>query len=57
MPPDTYRGLHKASDTDAGKKYADDVQKQIKILQTRGHNLAAFYCESIQGCGGQVRLL
>jgi 4-aminobutyrate aminotransferase-like enzyme len=56
MPPDTYRGLYKASDPDAGKKYADDVQKQIQLLQTRGHNLAAFYCESIQGCGGQIVL-
>jgi 4-aminobutyrate aminotransferase-like enzyme len=50
--PDVYRGQY--TDIDAGKKYAQDVKSKIKDIINSGKDLAAFFCESIQGCGGQV---
>ncbi len=50
--PDPYRGAWGRSDTDAGKKYADDVQSVIQFA-TSGR-VAAFIAESIQGVGGTV---
>jgi len=54
--PDTYRGKYKADDPHAGQKYAHEIEGVIKDIQSRGVGLAAFYCESIIGCGGQVVL-
>ena len=51
--PDTYRGKYKASDVDAGKKYAIDAIQQIDQATTP---IAAFISEPIVGCGGQVPL-
>lgn len=51
--PDTYRGAIKASDPDAGIKYAAEVQA---LLDGAEKPIAAFICESIIGCGGQVML-
>lgn len=52
--PDTYRGHYKRKD--AGKQYADDVLAQINKLQTEDKRLAAFICESLLSCGGQIVL-
>lgn len=52
--PDTYRGLFKANDPEAGKKYALHVREAIeKILQNR-KKVAAFMFESLMGCAGQI---
>ncbi len=52
MMPDTYRGIHGASDPDAGKKYAADIGEVVRYA-TSG-KIAAFIAESIQGVGGTV---
>lgn len=51
--PDTYRGTYKGQD--AGKQYANDVLSQINKLQN-DRQLAAFICESLLSCGGQLVL-
>jgi len=51
--PDVYRGPYKQSDPRAGEKYAHYVAKAIR---QSGSNIAAFICESVLGCGGQVVL-
>lgn len=54
--PDTYRGQFKADDTRAGEKYARFVQEAIEQIQEQQRNAAAFICESMPGCGGQIVL-
>jgi len=54
--PDLYRGLYRADDPDASRKYADHVQSAIEQIQQNGKNVAAFICESLLGCGGQIGL-
>ena len=54
--PDIYRGLYRANNDEAGKKYADHVQAAIEQIQQNGKNVAAFICESLLGCGGQIVL-
>ncbi len=50
--PDLYRGPHGADDSEAGKKYAEDVRSLIQF-GTSGR-IAGFIAESIQGVGGTV---
>ena len=52
--PDTYRGPYKASDPDAGHKYAADVGTAIARVEARGKKLAAFICETFPSVGGQI---
>jgi 4-aminobutyrate aminotransferase-like enzyme len=54
--PDVYRGPYKRSALHAGKKYARHVAEAIQPIQESGSNIAAFICESVLGCGGQVVL-
>lgn len=54
--PDGYRGLYKANDPFAAKKYAMYVEEVIQQVQHRGDNIAAFIGESLLGCGGQIVL-
>lgn len=54
--PDTYRGLYRGKDPDAGKKYADHLTEAIERIHRRGRGVAAFICESILSCGGQIVL-
>jgi 4-aminobutyrate aminotransferase-like enzyme/Ser/Thr protein kinase RdoA (MazF antagonist) len=51
--PDTYRGLYKNNNGEAGQQYAGDLIKKIK--QSEGE-IAGFITEPIVGCGGQVPL-
>ncbi|MFW9806135.1 MAG: aminotransferase class III-fold pyridoxal phosphate-dependent enzyme, partial [Candidatus Thorarchaeota archaeon] len=46
--PDTYRGIHR--ERNAGKLYAEEVLKAVE--ESKG--IAAFICESLMGCGGQI---
>ncbi len=52
--PDVYRGAHHGSD--AGKRYAGNVAQAVRQIRDAGHGLAAFFCESALGCGGQIIL-
>lgn len=54
--PDVYRGAYKKDDPQAGAKYAQAVAAAIEQIQADGKNVAAFICESILSCGGQVVL-
>lgn len=54
MTPDVYRGPYKAEDLEAGKKYAHGVAEVIAKIQSQGKNIAAFICESLMGCAGQI---
>jgi 4-aminobutyrate aminotransferase-like enzyme/Ser/Thr protein kinase RdoA (MazF antagonist) len=52
--PDLYRGVYKKDDLQAGAKYAKEVKTILSTLPT--NRLAAFICESLPGCGGQIVL-
>jgi 4-aminobutyrate aminotransferase-like enzyme len=54
--PDVYRGAYRAGDPKAGEKYAGHVRDAIEQMQRQGRNIAAFLCESVLGCGGQIVL-
>ena len=46
--PDTYRGEFSSEDSDAARKYALDVKAEAD------EKTAAFLCEPLMGCGGQI---
>lgn len=52
--PDVYRGRYRGDDPDAGHRYAAHVREASERAADRG--LAAFVCESLLGCGGQIPL-
>src|SRR5690606_18038595 len=54
--PDTYRGPFRADDEKAGLKYAQAVREAVGRTRQAGRRPAAFLCESILSCGGQVPL-
>jgi len=54
--PDVYRGEYRGTDPHVAAKYASHVESVIRQMQQRQRNLAAFICESLPGCGGQLVL-
>ena len=54
--PDTYRGPHRGFSPESGLRYAEYLEQAIARLDERGHGTAAFICESLLGCGGQIVL-
>jgi len=52
--PDTYRGAYQSEQ--AGPQYAEHIAAALKKIQGGGKNVAAFICESILSCGGQIVL-
>ncbi len=54
--PDVYRGEYKQNDLHAGEKYARYVEQTILEMQNNQSGVAAFICESLLGCGGQIVL-
>ncbi|MGD9302512.1 MAG: aminotransferase class III-fold pyridoxal phosphate-dependent enzyme, partial [Desulfobacterales bacterium] len=54
--PDGYRGPHKGSGAESGTKYARYVREAVERIQSGKSGLAAFICESMLGCGGQIVL-
>ncbi len=54
--PDDYRGRYKRDDPFAGQKYARDVKEAIVRARVDSLDVAAFICESILSCGGQIVL-
>ena len=54
--PDAYRGTFREYDDSRGLKYAQAVREAVRIIRQAGRRPAAFLCESILSCGGQVPL-
>lgn len=52
--PDAFRGKYQGENT--GPKYAAHVKEQINSIHDKGRKVAAFICESIISCGGQIEL-
>nr|CAD7201602.1 unnamed protein product [Timema douglasi] len=55
--PDVYRGKYRDVDypnEDMGKKYAEDVRALCNRARANDRNIAAFFVESLQSCGGQI---
>ncbi|GLQ52523.1 aminotransferase class III-fold pyridoxal phosphate-dependent enzyme [Dyella flava] len=53
--PDTYRGVFREG-PEAGRQFGQLLQPAIADLHAREMATAAFYCESLMGCGGQLVL-
>ena len=51
--PDPYRSSY-GSDSAAAKKHADDVKQAIEACNESGHQIAAFICEPVMSCAGQI---
>lgn len=54
--PDAYRGIYRGNTLETGKKYADHVGEAVRKVKEAGRGVAAFICESVISCGGQVTL-
>jgi 4-aminobutyrate aminotransferase-like enzyme/Ser/Thr protein kinase RdoA (MazF antagonist) len=54
--PDGYRGALKYGTPSLGSRYAEEVGKQIAAVRAEGRGVAAFFCESVLSCAGQVVL-
>jgi 4-aminobutyrate aminotransferase-like enzyme/Ser/Thr protein kinase RdoA (MazF antagonist) len=54
--PDPYRGSFRLDDEAAGGRHAHEVARAIERAESSGRTVAAFICESLLGCGGQVVL-
>jgi len=52
--PDAFRGVYRGEGT--GRQYASHIQKEIENIQLKDRNIAAFICEGIISCGGQIEL-
>ncbi|MHA1944768.1 MAG: aminotransferase class III-fold pyridoxal phosphate-dependent enzyme [Candidatus Hodarchaeales archaeon] len=54
--PDTFRGKFRGFNVENGEKYAADIRKLLQVLKGNKRAAAAFICESLPGCGGQIVL-
>ncbi len=54
--PDGYRGEYKGLGSETGAAYAGMVTEELDRMAERGTWPAAFICESLPGCGGQIVL-
>lgn len=54
--PDRYRGLYRDGDGDVGARYAADVAMALDDMESRSRRPAAFFCESLLSCAGQIVL-
>ncbi len=52
--PNAFRGKYRGENT--GKRYAEEVQKQIEVIHAKGRGVGAFIIEPIISCGGQIEL-
>ncbi|HXH07013.1 MAG TPA: aminotransferase class III-fold pyridoxal phosphate-dependent enzyme, partial [Vicinamibacterales bacterium] len=50
--PDPYRGLHRGPD--AGPAYVERLRAVVAEAEARGRPLAAFFCEPVMSCAGQI---
>jgi 4-aminobutyrate aminotransferase-like enzyme len=56
LMPDPYRGVYKGYGRASGEKYARHVQEAAAAVKAQGRGVAAFICESLLSCGGQIVL-
>lgn len=54
--PDDYRGPYRREDPDCGSRYAEHVAEALATAHDRSGGAAAFICESLLSCGGQIEL-
>lgn len=54
--PDAYRGPFRREDPQAGVKYAQAIRGAVMAIRQAGRRPAAFLCESILSCAGQIVL-
>jgi 4-aminobutyrate aminotransferase-like enzyme len=54
--PDLYRGLYRAPDPDAGRKYAAAVGAHIDEIRRTGRGLCGYIAETCPSVGGQLML-
>jgi 4-aminobutyrate aminotransferase-like enzyme/Ser/Thr protein kinase RdoA (MazF antagonist) len=54
--PDDYRGRHRRGDASRGERFAAHVHEAAARAKEQGQPPAAFLCESLLGCGGQIEL-
>jgi 4-aminobutyrate aminotransferase-like enzyme/Ser/Thr protein kinase RdoA (MazF antagonist) len=54
--PDDYRGLYRREDPARGEKFAAHVAEAAARASAEGSRPAAFLCESLLSCGGQIEL-
>lgn len=54
--PDSYRGIYKGTLSETGENYASHILKQLEKVKANGKGVAAFICEGIISCGGQIVL-
>src|SRR5262249_20542281 len=56
LMPDVYRGAYRRADAAAGEEYARRVAEAVRAAEETGSGVAAFICESVLSCGGQIVL-
>lgn len=54
--PDVFRGIYRGNSPETGLQYARRVQDIAEGLVAAGRGPAAFICESVISCGGQIPL-
>lgn len=54
--PDLYQGEWRSGDREAGRKYAEDVERAVQDIRGKNRKPAAFIVEPLMGCGGQIVL-
>lgn len=54
--PDGYRGQYRYGDPEIATRYASAVADEIAGARADGREIAAFFCESMLGCAGQIVL-
>ncbi|MBN2415144.1 aminotransferase class III-fold pyridoxal phosphate-dependent enzyme [bacterium] len=54
--PDLYQGEWRCGDREAGRKYAEDVERAVRDITAKNRKPAAFIVEPLMGCGGQIVL-
>ena len=52
--PDGYRGAHKGSGVETGRRYAGDLETLLREALNTGREIGAFIAEPLLGCGGQI---
>lgn len=54
--PDAFRGIYQGNTPETGQKYAAHIGTAALKIKEAGRGVAAFICESVISCGGQVTL-
>ncbi len=54
--PDAFRGLYRGNTPETGRQYAAHVAGLVEKIRQEGRGPAAFLCESVISCGGQIPL-